>query len=428
MRIVEIIAENFKRLKAIEITPQGDVVIISGKNCAGKTSVLDIMWAALGGSKGIPKEPIKKGQDTAKTGVTLGEYADDEEETFIPLYKVTRTFTKKGNYLTVENAEGSTFKSPQALLDKFIGDLSFDPLEFSTSKDQNKILLNLVGLKDIFDKIKEECDEIYTERTVVNRQVKQMEGQLDGYGFVDEGTLYDGPKETQPVQELTDQLQEARKKIDDKFHCETKLGEVIRECDTVKSKIFYLEREIEKVKKEYESLNAIRADKIHELSKMETPDISEIEVEINKRIENNEKARVWKEYQGISETYKKLQKESNGLTAKLNRQKDKKDKAIGDAKFPIKGLSYDDGIYYNGIPFEQVSDSEKLRVSISIAMALNPKIRVIRITNGSLLDSENMKIIEELAKDKDYQIWIEKVDETGKVGIYIEEGEVKSIN
>ncbi len=81
----------------------------------------------------------------------------------------------------------------------------------------------------------------------------------------------------------------------------------------------------------------------------------------------------------------------------------------------------------DGIPLEQECDSGKLKVSMAIAMAINPELRVIRITNGSLLDSENMGVIEEMAKDKDFQVWIERVDESGKVGIVIEDGSIKSI-
>ncbi len=62
-----------------------------------------------------------------------------------------------------------------------------------------------------------------------------------------------------------------------------------------------------------------------------------------------------------------------------------------------------------------------------MAMALNPKIRVIRITDGSLLDSENLALIEEMAGEHDFQIWIEKVDESGSVGITIEDGQVAGV-
>ena len=64
------------------------------------------------------------------------------------------------------------------------------------------------------------------------------------------------------------------------------------------------------------------------------------------------------------------------------------------------------------------------RVSVAMAMALNPEVRVIRITDGSLLDSENLRVIGEMASAGDFQVWVERVDESGKVGITIEDGEV----
>lgn len=57
-----------------------------------------------------------------------------------------------------------------------------------------------------------------------------------------------------------------------------------------------------------------------------------------------------------------------------------------------------------------------------------PTLRVIRITDGSLIDKKNMKELHKLFKDKDFQAWIEVVDETGKVGIFMEDGMVKAIN
>ena len=43
MKILKLQAENVKRLKVVEITPDGNVIMIGGPNDAGKSSVLDSM-------------------------------------------------------------------------------------------------------------------------------------------------------------------------------------------------------------------------------------------------------------------------------------------------------------------------------------------------------------------------------------------------
>ena len=161
----------------------------------------------------------------------------------------------------------------------------------------------------------------------------------------------------------------------------------------------------------------------------EVPDDSElraITAEIVAAGETNQKAEAYKQYLSKVESKKSLENSSAAYTAKIEALDKQKNDAIAAAKFPVAGLSFTDtGVLYNGIPFSQCSSAEKLRVSVAIAMAGNPKLRVIRITDGSLIDSKNMAIIESLAKENDYQIWIEKVDESGSVGVYIEDGQIK---
>jgi recombinational DNA repair ATPase RecF len=41
MKITKLIAENVKKLSVVEITPDGNLVQITGKNGQGKSSVLD---------------------------------------------------------------------------------------------------------------------------------------------------------------------------------------------------------------------------------------------------------------------------------------------------------------------------------------------------------------------------------------------------
>jgi hypothetical protein len=37
-----------------------------------------------------------------------------------------------------------------------------------------------------------------------------------------------------------------------------------------------------------------------------------------------------------------------------------------------------------------------------------------------------MRLIEEMAAEQDFQVWIERVDESGTVGVVIEDGQVAS--
>lgn len=57
MKIVKLTAENIKRLKAVEITPTGALVEVTGKNGQGKSSVLDAIWWALAGAEHIQTVP-----------------------------------------------------------------------------------------------------------------------------------------------------------------------------------------------------------------------------------------------------------------------------------------------------------------------------------------------------------------------------------
>ena len=109
MRILKLTAENIKKLKAIEITPDGNLVQITGPNGAGKTSVLDsIVWAFSGG-RSIDAKPIRDGQDKAAIQIDCGDFV------------INRSITPKGAYLSIETKDGDKKKSPQKFLDEIVG-------------------------------------------------------------------------------------------------------------------------------------------------------------------------------------------------------------------------------------------------------------------------------------------------------------------
>ena len=125
-------------------------------------------------------------------------------------------------------------------------------------------------------------------------------------------------------------------------------------------------------------------------------------------------------------------KEARTGAAALTRRMDDRilalKRAIEEADLPVEGLTLDRGmVLYRGMPFPQASDAEKLRVSCAISMRQNAKLRILLIRDGSLLDDDSLALLASMAEEEEYQCWIERVDTSGRIGVYIEEGEVVAV-
>lgn len=403
LRIVSLTAENIKRISAVEITPDGaPVVVIAGRNGQGKTSVLDAIWFALGGGsaqKGTAK-PIRDGADTASVTLDLGEFV------------VTRTWKGDKTALKVENADGATYRSPQALLDGLVGRLSFDPLAFASlpEREQLATLLDLVDLPFDPAQLDAERRDVFDERTVLGREIKQLTGQLAGLPPIGSGV----PDQEVSSADLYAELRAAQDVAADIEQTKTAHENAQVAVDVLREQLVVAEKRL-----------ADRAKNVASLP--ELPDIAAIEDRLAKADETNAAVRAKQQRERVNSQLTERKQTADALTARLAEIDTRKATAIREAAMPIDGLGFDDnGVTYNGVPFKQSSSAEQLRVSLAMAMALNPRIRVIRITDGSLLDSSNMALIEEMAAGRGFQVWIERVDESGKVGVVIEDGQVAS--
>jgi hypothetical protein len=122
-----------------------------------------------------------------------------------------------------------------------------------------------------------------------------------------------------------------------------------------------------------------------------------------------------------------LEAQAAALTKAREDREAAKHAAIAAANLPVDGITFGDGeILLASVPFDQASDAEQLRASIAIAMASNPKLRVIRVRDGSLLDTDALKLLADMADERDYQVWVERVSSDGKVGFVLEDGRLKS--
>jgi DNA repair exonuclease SbcCD ATPase subunit len=402
MRIISLHAENVKRLKAIDITPSDSTVVIAGRNGQGKTSVLDSILLALAGKDAakLMTRPIRDGQEEASVEIDLGDY------------RVKRTWTANDkSYLKVEARDGTKVASPQALLDSWADPISFDPLAFSrqSPRNQRETLLSLADLDFSLDDWQKNYDEVFAERTQVGRDLAQAEGQLAGMPPPEEGT----PAEEVSIAELVSQLQEH----------EEHNRQWLRDCDYLKANEEQIARLEEELRRARET-NATIKERMTGLKGLWPVD--ELKVQVGTAEETNRKVRAGKERDAVAAKADQVRAKHAELTERLEKGRAMKDEALAKAKMPIEGLGIDDdGVTFKGIPFGQLSAAEQLKVSLSIAMAMNPTLKVIRILDGSLLDDDSMRVVQEMVKEKGFQCWIETchTPEDG-CAIIIEDGEV----
>lgn len=422
VKIIQLNSENFKFIKAVEIKPDANFQIISGRNEQGKSSVLDSIWAAIEGRTALKDtdKPIRNGEEKAFITVDLGELI------------VTRKFTTSGTTLEVKTKDGAKYSSPQKILDALVGKLSFDPLQFSymDAKDQVKTLQELIGFDP--SELDNKYAEIFEQRTEVNREVKTLSGQLEGM----EEPTKDIPDEEESAGSILAELRQAQEVQKGNDRKRERYQDVKNDYGRTQSEIKNIEEQIEALTK---SLNQYLVDLTvieehgrrlkEEFVSLVDPDLDSYQERLEKVERVNSQVRKKKEYTSKLSNFSEKKAISDELTQKLGAINEQKKDMLKAAKFPIEGLSFgESGVEYKDVPFKQCSAAQRLKVAMSVAMAKNPKLKVIRIMDGSLLDSENLKLIQEMAKDQDYQVWVELVDESGEMGVVIEDGQIKNLD
>lgn len=424
LKIVQLNVENVKKIKAVQIKPDGSLVVIGGENAAGKSSVLDAIAYALGGTKLCPAMPIRKGETSAKVVVDLGEMT------------VERTFTPKGSYLAIKNKDGVKAQSPQKLLEKICGRLSFDPLAFCQMAPvaQLAALREIVGLD--FSTQDEQRRQFYEKRAEVNRDMKRLAAQAAGAPKVD------APAEEVSVTGLVEKLRTALDHNREREQIMAGGMEAIQdELDDSNKMVMGFDADIQEFQAHIAALEGVRAEKLKkiEILKGQQREVQD-EYEAFKRADTGAIQEEIAEAAGINAAVRQNQARAKieaevavtaqteaGLTKAIADLDMDKMTALAAAKFPVDGLSFGEaGITYKGIPFEQAAASEQMRVSVMIGFAMNPALKVVLVRDGSLLDLEHLEELGRLATAQGGQVWIERVGTGEEVSVIIKDGAVQT--
>jgi recombinational DNA repair ATPase RecF len=422
MKIISLTAENIKRIKAVSLKPDGKSVVIGGDNGQGKSSVLDSILFAIGGKDVICDKPIRKGEKRGEIVIELNDLT------------VTRRFTEGGTSLVVKNKNGEAQVSPQMLLDKLTGDLSFDPLEFSRmdAKAQRDTLARLAGLD--LDAITAEYQKAFNERTEANRLPAAIKANLAGKA-IQPGL----PEEEVSADDLLKKLEEIQAH---NFKCTQaqteaeRLGRALsaanlaREDEAVAATS--LQQQLKAVQKALEvktqqatQVEAAYEEQLRKAAAAVKQDEAPVKSELSNLTAKNTAIRQNKFITEKQRDLKKAEEKAAALTKQLEKILDRKEKMVNEAKYPLEGLAADEGeVYYNKIPLKQASDAEQIRISTAIGMALNPQLRVMLIKSGCFLDSKSLAELHKLAAENDVQLWIERVGDGKEVSVVIEDGSV----
>ncbi len=439
MKVLKLEADNFKNLKAVSIAPDGDVIVVGGENEQGKSSVMDAIWVAIKGRSAAPPKPIRKGEESCTISLDLGDL------------QVLRKFSAKegGTYtdsVKVVNGNGLRYSQPQQVLDGLLGQIGFDPFEFTRMKPdkQADTLLQMVPLAVDLDELAEADQSDFANRRDVNRDAAGVKANLDAIPKRD--VPAEAPDRDALVAKLTEAADTNSKIEREEFRRQQFAAGAVSRRESAERQ----EKDAGDLRAEAGRLLG-SAENLEGLAKEQRERAAEIDKEaeafppLDERVDAEQVRQQLVEAEAVlaeidrqqrrevlQARYDELVKKSEGYTAAMKDREKQRNDALASAQMPIEGLAFvidEKGkpfVYLNDVPFEQASTAAKLKASTAIAMAANPELRVLRISDGSLLDANSMKLLREMAETDDFQLWIEVVGEPGNVGIIMENGEVRA--
>lgn len=410
LKILHLKTENIQRIKAVDITPgDNNLVVIGGNNGHGKTSVLDSIMFALGGKRSFSEQPVRNGSKEGSIEITIGDFL------------VKRRIKESGaSELEISETGKGIIGSPQKFLEKFFSRL-IDPLAFANmeSKAQVEVLKSLISFN--FSGNEKLRQDKYNERTGVNRDLKQKQAENEANPF----------DPTFPVDEEVFDFSDYKILVE----AQGAKTQLLADVERGRNRLKQIDIDLKNAKEIIEKLEINKAEitlwmdnnepKIAEFGNLEER-MSIIErgrlgcEQKNARIRKNAEAKK------ILTLLKQTEAQANALTKEIEKLDAEKISAIASANLPVSGLSFseDVGVLYQAIPFAQLSGAERLKVSLAMGIALNPALRVLLIRDGSLLDEDNLKVVAEMAKQHEMQVWIERVGKGQECSVIIEDGTV----
>lgn len=395
-KVKKITVSNLKSISALTADFNGCTAIITGGNNKGKSSFLKSLPERLRGNK--PDIILKQGETegNAEWELTTGE-------------KFIWSFDGKKEKLTYVSDKNIPAAVTKAISQNYFPAV-FDVDEFlnSAPAKQKKVLQDITGID--FTEIDALYKDAYDQRTYLNKVMSEAKARL---------VFYDPKMNTEidPIEKLQEELngidahnlryQSIVDKVNDKRQQLAQKQEAMRKLE---EQIKQLQVESDELVNDCAKGDAWMAE---EKNKPKTnaddlkASIAKVQ-EANKAIEENNKAKE------LQDAYDKAVQNANAQDAEVKRIEAEKLDVIKNASMPDGFGFSDDGITYNGLPFnkEQLSSSSIYKGALKLAATQLGEVKTL-FFDASYLDKNSLKEIEEWANGEGLQLLIERPDFEG---------------
>lgn len=460
MRIVKIQIKNLFGIKEKELG--GESVELTGKNGAGKSSVIDAIRYALT-NRSNRDYIIHKGE-------TEGEIII-ETDTGLQVDRKPRS--NQADYKSIKQ-NGATVQKPEAFLADIFTELQLNPVEFllMSKQEQNRIILNMIEYKwdlntikdwfgeipswinyeknilEILNDIQSEKGKYFLDRWEINRMARDKKAvcediaaeipanyNVEYWENASTGELYTKIERIRKNNQLIERahmLQDSRDSKVRKFDADRQIAisaldqELGNRESYIEKEIIKLQAQIKELETEKSNLGAKKQDKLAVIENQYKASIAKFDAEVQEYAEylsmepqettelQNE-AENMEKMKGLINEYRRMQRtqgeveelraKSQVLTDKIEKARTLPGEILQTATIPIDGLSVVDGIpLINGLPVSNLSDGEKLDLCVDVAIQNPNGLQIILIDGVEKLSTELKNRLYEKCKEKGLQI------------------------
>lgn len=403
VKVTQLQAENFKRVRAVQLTPaESGLTVIGGNNDQGKTSVLDAIAWALGGDRFRPSVATREGS------------------VIPPNIKITLSnglvVTRSGKNSSLKVTDPAGNKSGQQLLNNFVEAFALDLPRFmmASSKEKAATLLQIIGVGDHLAELERQEAEKYQERLAIGRIADQKAAHAREMPF-----WQDAPDELISASELIQQQQEILARNGENARKRAQKAQIGRELEEVS-------RQLEDLRSRYAKLSQDYAIASQSAEGLIDESTAELEESIRQVEETNAKVRTNLEKTRAEEDAKNYKDQYDALTGEIEGLRDAKRALLDGADMPLAGLSVDgEELIYHGQRWDNMSGSQQLRVATAIVRRLNPNCGFVLLDKLEQMDTKTLHDFGQWLEAEGLQAIATRVSTGDECSIIIEDGYVR---